>query len=533
MAVDFLDVIRYGAIIIILCCFYFCSIILTGNILNEEYSKFKILLAAIFNSILSFYLFLHLTVITFFPAMFTILLVEIVFLSRRQLWSCLFITSAFLFNIMNLNGLVFSAYSWMTNSSIYSVADNKLSYIHGTIISLVTMVVFLFCLIMFIKKSWLQSIVEQNVQRNYMIAWMCLGCFYSLYSSYIYTVNYDLPFLYQNQTLVFLTILCADYLFLFFMFKINALRSYEVQNKELGEELEKQEKYRNHMVHNATQYYEVDLSNDKIILASETHLKLLEKLNNSYSEVIKYLADNTVHPDDKGSFLEFADRVNLVNLSTDDGLSTHFEYRSLKNGKYMWYDLIVNTVRNSTGTVTAFAYILDITDRKSHEQELLNQAQLDMFTGLYNKSSCEGLITERLKYTKGTLFIMDIDNFKTINDRLSHRTGDDVLKHLSQTLKLIFRETDIIGRVGGDEFMVFMPDNTDISIAEKKADQICKEFCKRYTNDKGEDLLVTLSIGGICITQSGCEFDTVYEKADAELYRVKRTTKNAYKIGVL
>ena len=152
----------------------------------------------------------------------------------------------------------------------------------------------------------------------------------------------------------------------------------------------------------------------------------------------------------------------------------------------------------------------------------------DPLTHLYNKIATENAIISLLqKEEKGTLFMIDIDNFKSINDSFGHITGDNVIKNIASCLHNIFRRKDIIGRVGGDEFMVFSPNLLDKSIIEQRANSILTSINHIHL-DKNSNLCVTTSIGIYTTSKEGEDFQTLYRNADLALYRVKLNTKNNF-----
>ena len=152
----------------------------------------------------------------------------------------------------------------------------------------------------------------------------------------------------------------------------------------------------------------------------------------------------------------------------------------------------------------------------------------DSLTGLYNRSYLEQKVTEMVNEgTKGTLFIMDIDNFKKVNDTFGHIAGDKTLKLLADTLRENTRKMDIVGRLGGDEFVIFYSDMTDHGVSENKAgsiiDMFLEKFRSRYCLPE-----VSVSIGIVHCPENGKDFKTLYKNADKALYYTKNNGKNFY-----
>ncbi len=132
--------------------------------------------------------------------------------------------------------------------------------------------------------------------------------------------------------------------------------------------------------------------------------------------------------------------------------------------------------------------MLKILTSKNEEIRLKLKAERDTLTGLYNKGTTEKLINDFLNSEEASLgmhafLIVDIDNFKSVNDNLGHVFGDKVLFEVSKNLKPIFRKDDIVGRIGGDEFIVFLKIFSLLRIS-KESRKICDIFRNSYTENK-------------------------------------------------
>ena len=161
-------------------------------------------------------------------------------------------------------------------------------------------------------------------------------------------------------------------------------------------------------------------------------------------------------------------------------------------------------------------------------QELAGQ---DSLTKLYNHSKTRECITELLNKADKpailALLIIDIDNFKQINDTLGHLFGDAVLIDLSSKLKKLFQKNDIIGRIGGDEFAVLMYDPPSISYIQSQAENVCKLFQEIYIGDQ-PSLCLSGSIGISLYPSDGMTFDMLYKNADTALYAAKNQGRNQF-----
>ena len=162
------------------------------------------------------------------------------------------------------------------------------------------------------------------------------------------------------------------------------------------------------------------------------------------------------------------------------------------------------------------------------KKKLENKADTDLLTGLNNKLATERKIKEYMEQnpnSQSMLFIVDVDNFKKINDTMGHAFGDEVLRTLGERLPAIFRATDIIGRVGGDEFMVFLKGVSEAESIRKEAKKI-ENFFQNFKAGEYTKYAATASIGVAVFPQEGADFESLYKAADQGLYKAKKRGKN-------
>ena len=162
------------------------------------------------------------------------------------------------------------------------------------------------------------------------------------------------------------------------------------------------------------------------------------------------------------------------------------------------------------------------------KKELEDKADTDLLTGLTNKLATERKIKEYMAKnpdSQSMLFILDVDNFKKINDTMGHAFGDEVLRSLGQQITAIFRATDIIGRVGGDEFMIFLKGVSDVESVRKEAGKV-EDFFHNFRAGEYVKYAATASIGVAIYPQEGDDFESLYKAADQGLYKAKKRGKN-------
>jgi len=165
-----------------------------------------------------------------------------------------------------------------------------------------------------------------------------------------------------------------------------------------------------------------------------------------------------------------------------------------------------------------------------HQKRLLEFARIDALTGIKNKETLQSEISTYLKNNSsqqlGALFMIDVDNFKTVNDLNGHVIGDEVLKNFGSILKESFKANDIVGRAGGDEFIVFVKDIQEHENAINKAQEICQKIRNiEIENFKGT---ISCSIGIAFYPEHGTTFKNLYNLADQALYQTKNHGRNGY-----
>ena len=153
-------------------------------------------------------------------------------------------------------------------------------------------------------------------------------------------------------------------------------------------------------------------------------------------------------------------------------------------------------------------------------------------TGLLNKTAMqekvENYIDECDINSCHAMMMIDTDNFKSVNDTFGHAYGDKVIKFVAKAIRDTFRESDYVGRMGGDEFMVFMK-NTTGSITEDRAKKLNREI-KRDLEENGQVVSISASIGIACYPKDGSDYRNLFRHADEALYEAKEAGKNCYRM---
>lgn len=127
----------------------------------------------------------------------------------------------------------------------------------------------------------------------------------------------------------------------------------------------------------------------------------------------------------------------------------------------------------------------------------------------------------------GTFLIIDVDNFKHVNDAYGHQQGDEVLRRLADTLRMSFKGTDVVMRMGGDEFVVYAVGMVDYTVVCRRLEQLVESVHQIMINEKDQEH-VTVSIGGVINDGSYPSYDSLFRMADKYLYKIKEKGKDGF-----
>lgn len=246
------------------------------------------------------------------------------------------------------------------------------------------------------------------------------------------------------------------------------------------------------------------------------------------------------------------------NYSSQMGIATHFhpddlptvreainklktEYGSISvdvriadsNAKYLWTHISGTGQLDSEGKLKRIVGILqDVDAIKRAELALREKAERDPLTRLLNKDTSRQTISDAMSRGEkdlSALMVLDLDNFKHINDTYGHLYGDAVLTQVGAALKKLFRENDIIGRVGGDEFVVYMRNIPAEELLHRRCQMMLDTF-STLLREMAPELNVSCSIGAAFYPCHGEDYITLFRHADEALYRAKTAGKNTYTV---
>ena len=269
-----------------------------------------------------------------------------------------------------------------------------------------------------------------------------------------------------------------------------------------------------------------------------------QQVNEALSEITGYsraqLTATTTqlitHPDD----LTADEPIGSPLLADPDGRHGSEKRFIHANGQPVWVVVHTAVLRDRTGApVNLLAQIQDVTDRRRYEEQLRHQADHDPLTGFLNRSAFErALEAHRARRSRyggaGAVLVLDLDQFKFINDTLGHTAGDEAIARAANALSSRLRETDVLARLGGDEFAVLLPDAGAVD-ARLVAEQLLDTLREQTVALKGRSRTLAASVG-ISLFESEGELtgEDVLVNADLAMYDAKnngRDRAELYQIG--
>jgi len=237
----------------------------------------------------------------------------------------------------------------------------------------------------------------------------------------------------------------------------------------------------------------------------------------------------------------------VLNEGAPDNVSSQFTWDALEsnghwegelwakktNGKKYLMGLRINVVKNEDKIVHYIGIFADITERKQHEAYVWRQANFDSLTNLPNRNMCMDQLSQYLKRanhlkTQVAVLFIDLDRFKLINDSMGHGVGDELLMEIAKRLKKTVRESDIVCRIGGDEFVILLDGIHEVHVLEKISENILTKIAHPIQMNDQTEAYISGSIGIALYPQDGQTVETLIKHADIAMYQSKKNGRNNF-----
>jgi len=307
--------------------------------------------------------------------------------------------------------------------------------------------------------------------------------------------------------------------------RIRVIEKESIKGKKAEEDLRESEHRYRILVENAS---------ESILVLQDGMIKYVNKkaeetFGYSRQEFQTIPIFEVIHPDDREQVIKrYLDKIH------GNTTSSRHAYRLLhKNGQTRWAE-IKSVLIDWEGQPATWNLISDITERKQAEEQIRQLAYHDSLTGLPNRKLFSDRLSialtqaQRNKKEVG-IAMLDLDNFKDVNDTLGHTAGDLLLQATAERLTAALRKGDTVARIGGDEFALILPELKGVEDAIQVAQKIVAGFSKPFLIDTHQ-LVVTTSIGIAVYPNDGMDGDILLRNADIAMYQAKEAGRDRYQI---
>lgn len=518
----------------ILLYWFFLFILIDKILLNPRLKRSMRLLPVIFNAVVTLYA-IHIpnSPVLSMLVMLVLMLAEFKLCYKDSAVSALFCSLACILHVLAIRAAVWGMFSIVLRLPLYRIFDDDASYLIAEIVAFGLLNLAIFAVLRFLPLESVRIVINHKEHSWFMIAWMFVNTVYLFINAAAFNKASIYPSPTINQMITPISILMGLYIILIFAFKTSQLLGYKEKSAELEQTVAQEQQYRNSITREALMFYEINITKNQALNGFEDLHDEQGDMTSSYTEILEFMSRKMVHPDDIDAFIRYASAENMTKEYGQGKSEISIEYRRILNdGEYSWVRSIVNLVKDvETGDLLAYMCIRNIDVEKRRQLELQQKSERDPLTGLYNKELTGQLINECLALGAddigAAMFMVDVDSFKGVNDHLGHVYGDAVLCDLADRLRGIFRSDDIVGRIGGDEFIAYMRTCPSVHKAKEKAEEILKAFRITYNSSSDEKYSISGSVGIAMFPNDGDSFELLYNHADIALYQAKLNGKNS------
>lgn len=268
-------------------------------------------------------------------------------------------------------------------------------------------------------------------------------------------------------------------------------------------------------------YYVFNLTRDRCDQEKGSLMRsICGKSDGTLDGVVQRTVERCISPQSEAEYRKFNNRFRLLQAYADSRKEEELEFLAVLDGQEVWVRENVRMFQDPYSTdVRGIFHITNIDAEKRQMLSLRQRAERDFLTGLLNRYAfCDQVnrINENTEMYHAFL-MLNLDHFKAVNDIHGHLEGDKLLTNLSQVMSTMLRSYDLLARLEGDNFLIYLTNIPDASLAMRRADSICKAVRNRYAEKMG----VTVSIGVALFPQDGQTFEELYAFADEGLDMAK------------
>lgn len=280
--------------------------------------------------------------------------------------------------------------------------------------------------------------------------------------------------------------------------------------------------------------FEWDLDRDRISAEREP-LGRLFQIHLDEKQALDPLPEimKMIHPEDVAEVQDMLRADLLIRKSPEEIKALTKDFR-IQGGRShpIWVRGTLIPIQNRSGLVTrAIGILKDVDKNKRLAMEMQRKSQQDAVTGIFNRGYTEYAVNQYFfeagKSANAALMMIDVDDFKQVNDTYGHLYGDRVLREITRKMADLFKSPNILGRIGGDEFVVFVENPLSLEWIEDKAWILIEKFAEAFAGHNSQ-IKTSCSIGISFAPLHGSDFQSLLDKADTAMYQAKRNGKNCY-----
>ena len=304
------------------------------------------------------------------------------------------------------------------------------------------------------------------------------------------------------------------------------------EQKENAMMMKREQNFRKSLLADCLGYVELNVNED-MVLENSFQGEIQENVKGSFTKLIEFYVDKKVLPEYQTEVLRQMSRQTIKDNFKKGIYECVVEYQTKESdGTICWTACDIRTKQEEDRKeLIAYLVYRNIDAKKKEQLRLQEEASLDALTKALKRKAAAEMINRILQkpLAEGychVFMLLDMDNFKKLNDTLGHITGDQALIDLVKTAKQNCRVSDLVCRLGGDEFIVFLPDVAKENVAGK-AEVLLKALRFSYEKD-GNKVSTSVSIGVSLAPNQGVSFNDLYAAADKALYRAKTSQKGTY-----
>lgn len=300
--------------------------------------------------------------------------------------------------------------------------------------------------------------------------------------------------------------------------------------EKIGEEVYlAEEQYRKAVLSDTIAFYIINFTKDEFEQCQlQNNICIWVEQGTPYEQFLMEKASEYVVEEDLSIFVNSLSLKNIEESFLNGTNQVTCEYRMKRaEGCQIWLKTIIRLIKDvNTGDKKGIMYVKDIAEKKLAETLIKEKVEYDSMTKVLNKGTLIQQIESCLHLSGGadSIFLMiDVDNFKMVNDTFGHPVGDKVLIEMASIISSIFSSSALVGRLGGDEFAVFLH-NRELDEDVKEKINCLLETVRNYCLPQAPDFKISISVGVASLCSD--KFEEYYQMADNALYKVKRTGKN-------